>query len=53
MDADFIQRLKKVREDLDISLPGKSQEQYHSTCISSRDSSRRDSLLENHKFYLF
>lgn len=43
MDADVIQWLKKVRENLDISLLGKPCEQYDSTYIPSRVSSSRDS----------
>lgn len=43
MDADVIQWLKKVRENLDITVLAKPRQQYNSICISSRDSSRRDS----------
>lgn len=43
MDADVIQWLKKARENLDISLLAKPREHYNSICISSRDSSSRDS----------
>lgn len=46
MDADFIQGLKNVRENLDISLPGKPCEQYNSICISSRDSSPVEILTQ-------
>lgn len=42
MDADFIQWLKKVRENLDISPSEKPCEQYDSTYIPSRVSSSRD-----------